>query len=62
MDVLGSIMKSMDKPPSLSEKEKLLIKSKFLIIISNKIDTFICRKERRNRTPTESRKRKDGPV
>lgn len=28
MDLLGSIMNSMDKPPSLSEKERLLIKKK----------------------------------
>lgn len=27
MDLLGSIMNSMDKPPSLSEKEKLARKS-----------------------------------
>lgn len=30
MDLLGSIMNSMDKPPSLSEKEKMIIKSEFL--------------------------------
>ncbi|KAG5870031.1 hypothetical protein JTB14_026612 [Gonioctena quinquepunctata] len=28
MDLLGSIMNSMDKPPSLSEKEKLLMKKR----------------------------------
>ncbi|CAG9814128.1 unnamed protein product [Phaedon cochleariae] len=28
MDLLGSIMNAMDKPPSLSEKEKLLIKKR----------------------------------
>ncbi|KAJ8916273.1 hypothetical protein NQ315_016413 [Exocentrus adspersus] len=28
MDLLGSIMNSMDKPPSLTEKEKLLIKKR----------------------------------
>jgi hypothetical protein len=28
MDLLGSIMSSMDKPPSLSEKERLLIKKR----------------------------------
>ncbi|KAF7271772.1 sperm-associated antigen 7 [Rhynchophorus ferrugineus] len=28
MDLLGSIMQSMDKPPSLSEKERLLLKKK----------------------------------
>lgn len=31
MDLLGSIMNSMDKPPSLSEKEKLLRKSTFIL-------------------------------
>lgn len=29
MDLLGSIMNSMDKPPSLSEKEKQILKSKY---------------------------------
>lgn len=29
MDLLGSIMNSMDKPPTLSEKEKMIIKSKY---------------------------------
>lgn len=30
MDLLGSIMNSMDRPPALSEKERLAKKSKIL--------------------------------
>lgn len=30
MDLLDSILNSMDKPPSISDKQKALIKSKFL--------------------------------
>lgn len=32
MDLLGSIMNAMDKPPALSEKEKLAKKSKMTIL------------------------------
>lgn len=39
MDVLSSIMSSMDKPPSLSEKEKLIIKSKNKNLPNNSNDT-----------------------
>jgi hypothetical protein len=28
MDLLGSIMKSMDKPPTTSDKQKAIMKSK----------------------------------
>ena len=31
MDLLGDILKSMDKPPTISDKQKALIKSKSLI-------------------------------
>lgn len=49
MDLLGSIIDSMDKPPSLSEKEKLARKSIFInnlnIELLNKYALFSERKE-----------------
>lgn len=48
MDILGSIMNSMDKPPSLTEKEKLAKKSKFrkkTLINGTKIVSVLERKE-----------------
>lgn len=42
MDLLGSIMNSMDKPPGLTEKEKEVIKSKFNYLISMQRYCYYC--------------------
>lgn len=41
MDLLGSIMNSMDKPPAPTEKEKLLIKSKLNKYIFRHYESFV---------------------
>lgn len=58
MDLLGSIMKSMDKPPCLSENEKILIKSRFLLTANIKlIPLFLERKEELERRQKEEKEK-----
>lgn len=58
MDLLGSIMNSMDKPPAPTEKEKLLIKSKLNKYIFRHYESFVVVQKENKRWKSARTRRK----
>lgn len=59
MDLLGSIIDSMDKPPALSEKEKLAKKSELLTYIFSKPFISIALAERKEELEKRQKEEKE---